>query len=306
VSVVKVWLFTSQDVGNDVYAFLRARGDIELTVVSQRTRRDEIYGYRSTIDLCRQEGTPLHTPRSFDEDFLKACEAAAPDLILCAYYPKIFPLRLIAIPRLGCINIHPGLLPDYRGTFPTPWCILNGETEIGITLHHIDARIDTGDILVQETHAIGEHETGHALYRRAMTLCGSILMRNFDAILQGSLPRRPQPDGGSYYNRIPRQYRIDWHQPREHLRRQIRVHAKPYFPAHSFLFNKCILINSAVLHDPAGYVAQGAGVIVEVMNDKSFVVSCVDGCLHVTDYEITPLTNDAERDMHIRISNRFS
>ena len=304
--MVKVWLFTSQDIGNDVFAFLHARPDIDLTVVSQRTKRDEIYGYRATIDLCRKENVRLFTPKTFDEDFLRTVEDAAPDLILCAYYPRIFPPRLIAIPPLGCINVHPGLLPHYRGTFPTPWCILNNEREIGVTLHYMDRNIDTGDILVQETHPIGDDETGHELYRRSMKLCGDLLMKNFDKILRREIVAHPQPPGGSYYNRIPPQYRIDWHQPRRHIRNQIRVHAKPYFPAYSFLFNTCVLVNKAAIMDLDDHVAQGAGVISKVMDDMTFVVSCVDGCLHVTDYEVAPQLAGGDLKLHIRISNRFS
>ena len=304
--MVKVWLFTSQDIGNDVFAFLHARQDIDLTVVSQRTKRDEIYGYRATIDMCRKENVTLHTPKAFDDEFLQTVEQAAPDLIICAYYPKIFPPRLLAVPPLGCVNVHPGLLPQYRGTFPTPWCILNGEKAIGMTLHYMDHNIDTGDILAQESHPIGEDETGHELYRRSMKLCGDLLMRNFDKILRNEIKRLPQAPGGSYYNRIPRQYRIDWHRPRMHIRNQIRVHAKPYFPAYSFLFNTCVLVNKAFLFDSADYNAQGAGIICKVRDDMSFVVSCVDGCLLVTDYEVAPRLDEADLKLHIRVSNRFS
>src|SRR6185295_1949243 len=180
-AMTKVLLFTSQDIGNDVFAYLHSRDDIDLVVVTQRTRRDEVYGYRATLDLCVEKAVAVHTPKALDEAFLCKVEQLAPDLVICAYYPRIFPRRLIDIPPLGCVNVHPGLLPHYRGTFPTPWCILNNETEIGVTLHVMDEGIDTGDILVQRSYPIGPDETGHELYRRSMKLCADLLIENFDA-----------------------------------------------------------------------------------------------------------------------------
>jgi methionyl-tRNA formyltransferase len=144
--VINILLFTSQDLGNDVVPFLRARRDVRLWVVTRRTKRDEIYGYRSTFDLCLRDGVPMIAAKPFEEEFFAEVEKIAPDLVVCAFYPRIFPTRLLKIPPLGCITVHPGRLPDYRGPFCTPWCILNGESEIGITLHYMDAGIDTGEI----------------------------------------------------------------------------------------------------------------------------------------------------------------
>jgi methionyl-tRNA formyltransferase len=303
--MTKVLLFTSQDIGNDVFAYLHPRDDIDLVVVTQRTRRDEIYGYRATLDLCVEKGVEVHTPKALDEAFLSKVERMAPDLVICAYYPRIFPRRLIDVPQLGCINVHPGLLPEYRGTFPTPWCILNNEKEIGVTIHYMDEGIDTGDILIQQCYPIGPDETGHELYHRSMKLCADLLTENFDSLLRREIQSRPQGPGGSYYNRIPPQYRIDWHQPRSEIRNQIRVHAKPYFPAFSFLMNKCLTINKASFIDLADYRAQGAGIICTVFEDRKFVVSCVDGCLLIEDYDLFPILRSDDVALHIRVGNRF-
>lgn len=301
----KILLFTSQDIGNDVFSYLHARDDVDLTVVTQRTRRDEIYGYRATFDLCAENGVQALTPKTIDDAFLTQVEAMAPDLIICAYYPRIFPRRLLRIPPRGCVNVHPGLLPHYRGTFPTPWCILNDEKEIGVTLHYMDEGIDTGDILVQRTHPIGTDETGHELYRRSMKLCADLLIENFDKLLRNELTARKQPAGGSYYNRIAPQYRIDWHHRRSEIRNQIRVHARPYFPAYSFLLNKCVTINKASFIDLDDDRAQGSGTIRKVFDDMTFVVSCVDGHLLIEDYDMFPILGPDDIALHIRPGNRF-
>lgn len=302
---MRVVLFTSQDIGNDVLTFLHGKPDLELTVVTQRTRRDEIYGYRSTFDLCLATGVPVLTPRALDEPFLNTMEVLAPDLVVCAYYPRIFPRRLLQLPRLGCINVHPGLLPHYRGTFPTPWCILNGEQTIGVTVHLMDEGIDTGDILVQRTFPILPDETGHELYKRSMALSARVLIESFDALVAGKISARRQEPGGSYYNRLAPEYRIDWQQSREHLCRQIRVHAKPYFPAYSFIFNKCVMINRARAFDTDSYVAQSPGRICAVFEDGTFVVACADGPLLVEEYDVAPQSNSDDIAKHLQVGNRF-
>jgi len=293
------------DIGNDIFNYLHARDDIELVVVTQRTLRDEIYGYRATQDLCLQRGVPVLTPKSLDHDFISEVERIAPDLIICAFYPRIFPQRLIKIPPLGCINVHPGLLPEYRGRFGIPWHILNNEKEIGITIHYLDEGIDTGDILVQRSYPIGPEETGHGLHRRSMKLSADLLIDNFERILRREIKPRPQRSGGSYYNRVDPQYRIDWHRPRLEIRNQVRVHARPYFPAYSFLLNKCLIINKVSFSDPEGYIAQGAGIILRVFDDMMFEVSCADGCLLVEDYDLFPILGQDELKLHVRAGNRF-
>ena len=302
----KVLLFTSQGMGNDILTALLERYDVDVQVVTQRTQRDEIYGYRSIYDLCVEKEVPVLSPRRLDDPFIESVRKLAPDLILCAYFPHIFPISLIDIPPLGCVNVHPGALPDYRGTFPTPWCILNNERKFGITLHLMDDGIDTGDILVQRHYPIGETETGHELYKRAMDLAAELLLDNLDALLEGSLSATPQAPGGSYYNRIDPQYRIDWHHHRQHICNQIRVHAKPYFPAYSYLINKCVIINRAQPYEHEGYRAQLSGKIIKVFDDGTFVVSCVDGCLKVEEFEMFPVGGPAEIELHIRAGNRFS
>ena len=89
-----------------------------MTVVTQRTKRDEIYGYRATLDLCLQNDVPVLTPKSFDEEFLSSVEQLAPELIICAYYPKIFPQRLISTFRSSAASTSiPAFCPSIAARF---------------------------------------------------------------------------------------------------------------------------------------------------------------------------------------------
>lgn len=295
---MKVLLFVSQDISRRLVESFSRRKGVELAVATQTTPRDRIYGYASAVDFCAEKGIPCWQPRKIDAEFVARAKEFAPDIVVAAYFPQIFPKELLAIPRLGAFNVHPGDLPRYRGTFAIPWTILNGEKEVVATLHHIDAGVDSGDIVAQKRSPVGPEETGFELYKRAMHLCADLLEESFDALASGKAPRRPQTGHGSYYNRLEPRCRIDWAQPRETIKRQVRVHAKPYLPAHAYLVNRCLYIDKVSYADEAGSSAVGAGKIVRIYPDKTFAVSCADGWLKVDRYEAYPALNEEEFRLH--------
>lgn len=280
--------------------FLASRDDVELFVVTQQTARDRIYGYRSALEVCQQRSIPFVETSRVDEALCRTIEQREPLLILCAYYPQIIPQTVIDLASLGCINIHPGILPRYRGRYPTPWYILNGEDHFGIAIHYLEAGIDTGDVLVQETYPISPTETGHELYRRTMDLGADLLIDNFDRILSGELTPQVQKGAGSYYRNIEKRWQIDWNLSREMVSRYVRVHAEPYLPAYTFVFNKVVFINKVSMIDLDEYSPQGGGEIVKVWPDGRFAVSCCDGCLAVEDYRVCPPLREREEELHLR------
>ena len=140
-----------------------------MLVVGCDSERDESLGYESL--LARAETLNLRAmDATRDDEVLHSLRSIEPDILFSVYYRKLLPPEVLRIPCLGCVNFHPGLLPNYRGATPTAWAILNGETTFGITIHYMDATFDTGDILVQEVHDIDPHETGYELRVRAMRL----------------------------------------------------------------------------------------------------------------------------------------
>ncbi|MEQ8791564.1 MAG: formyltransferase family protein [Pirellulaceae bacterium] len=301
----RVVLFTSQDIGFQLAEFFASREDLATLVVAQHTPRDRIYGYRSAIDVCRASRMPFIEAGRVTDDIRRQTEEWRPDLIVSAYYPHIIPPSILGVPRLGCINIHPGILPDYRGRFPTPWYILNGESHFGIAIHHLTNGVDTGDVLVQRKYPLNG-ETGHELYRRTMHLGAELLVEHFDRIIAGDIQAAEQRAGGSYFRTIERRYEIDWNLSRESISRRVRVHGEPYFPAYTFLFNKMILISRTRSVEIEGYTPQGGGEIVKTWPDGRFAVSCNDGCLLIEEYTVCPpLRSEEERQLHISAGNRL-
>lgn len=301
----RVVFFTAQEIGFRLTEFAAGREDLDALFVTRMTLNDQINGYRCAIDACQKHGLRCLVAPRVDEAVREAVREHKPELIVSAYYPVVIPAEVIALSGGGAVNVHPGILPHYRGRFPTPWYILNGAERFGVAIHRIDGGIDTGEVLLQETFPLSREETGHGLYRRAMDEAARLLTENFDALLDGRLSSFPQECVGSYYATIEKRFHIDWNVSCEQVARRVRVHARPYFPAYSFLNNRVVLIERVRPLEISGYTAQGAGRIVQLFEGGRFAVSCSDGCLLVEAYTVAPELTDEDRHLHLRVGNVF-
>lgn len=115
-----------------------------------------------------------------------------PDLIVVACFPKLFPSSWLTIPKHGCLNLHPSLLPNYRGIAPTFWQFYYGETHTGVTLHFMDGGADTGDIVAQREIKFPDGITSREADRLTANAGAELLI---EALNQNPIPRKPQPVG---------------------------------------------------------------------------------------------------------------
>jgi methionyl-tRNA formyltransferase len=146
-----------------------------------------------------------------------------PDLLLCLGFPWKIPPDALAVPRLGAVNGHPSLLPDYRGPNPVAWMIRNGEPEIGFTLHRMDAELDTGPILAQAPIPLRDEHTWQELEPKFAEVIGELLKRALARVEAGDRGD-PQEGEGSYYSFFEPEYvTIDWSQPSATIERQVRA-----------------------------------------------------------------------------------
>ena len=132
-----------------------------------------------------------------DGTALERIKILAPDLIVVAAYGRILPQDILSEPPMGCINVHSSLLPKYRGAAPINWAILNGEKETGVTIMHMAAEMDTGDIIAQCTTAIGPDETAPELTVRLAQLGASLLCQTIDKLSDKTAARTPQDHGNA-------------------------------------------------------------------------------------------------------------
>lgn len=118
--------------------------------------------------------------------------ALKPDAMAVVGYGQILPQAIIDIPPLGILNVHASLLPRYRGAAPIQWAIANGETVTGVTIMRIDAGLDTGDIVLQESTEIGPEETAPELAARLAPMGARLLVRALEGLASGELKPVPQ------------------------------------------------------------------------------------------------------------------
>ena len=132
-------------------------------------------------ELATKLNIPVLTPTKMrDEALLERLKSEKADFFVVVAYGKILPKEVLDIPRLGCINIHASLLPEYRGAAPIQWCILDGKEKTGITTMLMDEGLDTGDILKQYEINIAKKETGGSLFDRLAVLGGEAIVDTID------------------------------------------------------------------------------------------------------------------------------
>jgi len=120
-----------------------------------------------------------------------------PDLVVCMGFPWKIPPAALSVPRLGWLNGHPSLLPRHRGPLPVAWAIREGDEEIGITFHLMDAELDTGPILAQKRYPLGEPQPPDTFYPELGPTVGEALAEALERLGAGD-QGTPQPEGGTY------------------------------------------------------------------------------------------------------------
>ena len=133
----------------------------------------------------------LQPPKLKAPDFLETLRSLDADLFVVVAF-RMLPEKVWSMPRLGTVNLHASLLPDYRGAAPINWAVINGERETGLTTFQLAHEIDTGDVLLQEHLAIGPDETAGELHDRMMSVGAGLLERTIRGLADGTLKGTPQ------------------------------------------------------------------------------------------------------------------
>jgi len=164
-------------------------------------------------------------------DTLKTGEAQAalrefePDLIVVVAYGLLLPAAVLALPRLGCVNVHASLLPRWRGASPIQAAVLAGDAETGVSIMQLEAGLDTGPVYATARTPVGAGETAGELEARLARLGANTLGSLLEDLLAGRLRAEPQPDAGvTYARRISKsEARIDWRESALAIARRVRA-----------------------------------------------------------------------------------
>lgn len=177
----------------------------------------------------------LQPDRLRDPAFLDAVRAWQPDLGVVAAYGKLLPEALLALPRLGVINVHASLLPKYRGAAPIHRAVIDGERETGITIMRMVRALDAGGMFATATRPIGPDETSGTVERDLAAMGGPLLLTVVDQLAAGVARDEPQDDTRSTY--APRLTKeeglIDWTLPATFVHNRVRgLHPWPHTYTH--------------------------------------------------------------------------
>ncbi len=197
-----------------------------LTRQDQPAGRGQALAASAVKELALASGYPLAQPRTLrDQETWPLLRAVGADVMVVAAYGLILPAEVLAIPRLGCLNIHASLLPRWRGAAPIERAIEAGDDLTGVTIMQMDAGLDTGPILLAEGAEIAPEDTGGALRARLAALGAGLIVKALGELEAGRLSATPQPEqGATYAARILKsELAIDWNEPAGRLANRIRA-----------------------------------------------------------------------------------
>ena len=230
-----------------------------------------------------QLGLPVYKPATLRDAASRApLAAAAADAFVVAAFGLIFRSKTLAIPRLGCVNVHPSLLPKYRGAVPIPAAIAAGDRETGVSLMVMDEGIDTGAVISEERAPIAENDTTKSLGSRLAQLGARQLVRDLPRWADGSLRARPQSDRGATLTRplTKADGWMDWSRPAAELERHVRA-VWPWPRAWTTVDGTLLQIHRAAVVGAASAAAPGA----VVPDRKRLLVATGNGVLELLSVE---------------------
>lgn len=205
-------------------ALVKAGHDVSLVLTREDKKRNRGELSPTPVkELAISLNIPVLTPaRMKDEELIERLKSEEADFFVVVAYGKILPKEILDIPRLGCINIHASLLPEYRGAAPIQWSIIDGKEKTGITTMLMDEGLDTGDILKQYEITISKKETGGSLFDKLAILGGEAIVDTIDKF-ENIIPV-PQGDATTEYAKMISKSmgEIDFNNPAIEIERLIR------------------------------------------------------------------------------------
>ena len=228
-------------------------------------------------------GLTVLTPEKVNRE-VEAIAALEPDLLVVVAYGQFLSEKLLAVPPLGAVNIHGSLLPAYRGAAPINAAVINGEVESGVTIMYLDKGMDSGDMILQQSVAIGEDMTAGQLYDELCRLGTELLLQALPLIEAGTAPRIPQDhDKATFAPMLKKEDElIDWSRPARQVHDLIRG-MDPFPGAYTLRQGKRLKIWASSL-DTLPLQGEEPGTVTAV-GKEGFWVACADQALFVKEVQ---------------------
>jgi len=217
---------------------------------------NETIWFDSVAQVASENNIPVYAPEDVNHPiWIQKIKELQPEVIFSFYYRNILKQDILDIPTSGAYNLHGSLLPKYRGRCPINWVLVNGETETGVTLHHMTARPDDGDIIAQNVITIEDADNAKTLSIKANKAAAELLKDILPKISDGTAPKISQDSSKASYfgGRKPTDGEINWNDSAETTRNLVRAVTLPWPGAYSFIgTNKCFFWDVEVVEDNNG------------------------------------------------------
>ncbi len=256
----------------------------EIPAVFTQPDKPKGRGYAMTpppVKVCALEhDIPVFQPNTLrDGEALGIMSELEPDMIVVVAYGKILPKEILELPRLGCVNVHASLLPEYRGAAPIQWAVLDGKKKTGVTAMLMDVGLDTGDMLMKAELEIGENETADELHDRLSELGAELIVQTVHSAQEGKLVREKQDDSRSTYaSMLTKEMSvIDFSRPASEVHNKVR--GLNSWPGASAVFGgKRIKIHRTLVRSEKGEPGQ-------VLSLEPLVVACGEGSVELKEVQ---------------------
>ena len=245
----------------------------------RKPRPSPVKALAESLDLPIFQPASLRDPAAQNE-----LSALRPDVMVVVAYGLILPAAVLAIPRMGCVNIHASLLPRWRGAAPIQRALLAGDTATGVSLMQMDAGLDTGPVLETVTLPLQGRETSQAVHDALADLGAQHLPACLQGLEQGALTAAPQPEAGvTYAHKLDKaEARVDWTLDAASIDRAVRAF-NPWPVAFSPLDDAPVRIWSA--QPLSGMRSNAAPGAIVAANEAGIDVSCADGVLRILELQ---------------------
>ncbi len=221
-------------------------------------------------EYALEKGLKLFQPEKIanNTEFKDEIKALAPDLVCVVSYGVILPKSFLKIPPKGCINVHPSMLPKYRGSAPIQWAVLNGDKTTGVTIMYLNEQMDAGDIIVQEETEIGEYETSGELWNRLSTVGARLLVESVKKIEDGTVTRTVQPEEFTLAPMLDKAMsKIDWNEKNSIEIKNLVRGLNPIMGTYSFINGKKIKFWKVFILKNEEFLKQAEGLEYKNPND---------------------------------------
>ncbi len=196
------------------------------TQPDRKAGRGQSVAFSPVRQLALSQGLEVVQPDSLkDTGTVEKLAGFAPDLIVVAAFGQILPPEVLALPKFGCVNVHPSLLPQYRGASPIATAILRGDEITGVTIMLLDAGMDTGPILSRKEVPISADDTTGSLAAKLAQVGAQSLMEILPLWIDGRIKPRPQAESQASYSKVITKGdgEMDWRLPALDLWRRVRA-----------------------------------------------------------------------------------